>query len=295
MANQTTTAPADRVDDRVAPSRPVNPSDPYKHRAIGALLLFALTPLGVIVLTVMAQPAPPAPAPHPWAARAAELDVEPAEITAGEYVFKNTCALCHGRDAMGIVRLGKPLRNSAYVQDHTNDELFSLIATGRLPTDPANTTGVPMPPRGNQGLSDEQLERVIVYLRAIQDPAQPTASVDDWIIETTSADGEQVAGLVGAATGVGHDLFVASCSACHGPGGEGMEGLGKPLATSEFVASKSDKELMNFIKTGRPIWDAANTTGVDMPPKGGNPALNDEQLAHIIEYIRVLHTQSADG
>ena len=51
----------------------------------------------------------------------------------------------------------------------------------------------------------------------------------------------------------------------------------------------SDQELLDFIKTGRPISHPDNTTGVDMPPKGGNPALTDEQLTDIIAYIRTLH------
>ncbi|HOU40882.1 MAG TPA: cytochrome c [Promineifilum sp.] len=83
--------------------------------------------------------------------------------------------------------------------------------------------------------------------------------------------------------------FDMVCIACHGPGGEGIEGLGKPFTTSEFLLTVDDHELLNFIKTGRPISDPANTTGVDMPPKGGNPALTDEQLTDIIAYIRTLH------
>ena len=265
--------------------------DPYRVRAIGATIMFALTLPCMVLITVFAQSPPPK---HPWHAAAMELDVEPQVISTGEAVFKSTCAVCHGRDARGIARLGKPLRNSAFVQEHSDDELFALISEGRLPSSPENTTGTVMPARGNQGLSDDQLSNVIVYLRAIQDPSQPTVSLDDWIVESNvAAGGAQVAGLVGATTGVGHDLFISACSACHGPSGEGMEGLGKPLSTSEFVSAKTDDELIKFIKMGRPIWDAENTTGVDMPPKGGNPALNDEQLADIVKYIRALHSQPA--
>jgi disulfide bond formation protein DsbB len=46
---------------------------------------------------------------------------------------------------------------------------------------------------------------------------------------------------------------------------------------------------MAFIKTGRPASDPLNTTGVDMPPKGGNPALSDQDLADIIAFIRSIH------
>lgn len=79
------------------------------------------------------------------------------------------------------------------------------------------------------------------------------------------------------------------CIACHGPTGEGIEGLGKPFTTSTFLAERDDMEMLEFIKTGRPASDPLNTTGVDMPPKGGNPALTDEQILDIVAYVRTLH------
>jgi disulfide bond formation protein DsbB len=88
----------------------------------------------------------------------------------------------------------------------------------------------------------------------------------------------------------GQALFTSNCSACHGPTGGGLPGLGKPLTTSEFVGSLSDEELLDFIKTGRPASDPLNTSGVLMPPKGGNASLTDEQLQAIIAYIRSIRT-----
>ncbi|RMF87895.1 MAG: cytochrome c [Nitrospinota bacterium] len=84
----------------------------------------------------------------------------------------------------------------------------------------------------------------------------------------------------------GKTLFLQSCSACHGPDAKGLPHLGKNLRASAFVKGLSDAELLAFIKKGRPSFDPANTTHVDMPPKGGNPALTDEQLQAIIAYIR---------
>lgn len=86
----------------------------------------------------------------------------------------------------------------------------------------------------------------------------------------------------------GQEQYEMLCVACHGPGGVGVEGLGKPWTDSEFIASSSDDELLEFVKTGRPISDPENTTGVDMPPRGGNPALSDEQIVDIIAYMRAL-------
>ena len=85
----------------------------------------------------------------------------------------------------------------------------------------------------------------------------------------------------------GEELFV-TCAACHGPQGEGVEGLGKDMTTSEFIAGKSDDELVEFIEVGRAPDDPLNTTGVAMLPKGGNPSLSDEDLYDIVAYIHTL-------
>jgi disulfide bond formation protein DsbB len=86
----------------------------------------------------------------------------------------------------------------------------------------------------------------------------------------------------------GEPLFTQTCSACHGPKGEGVEGLGKDMTASEFIAGKSDDELVEFIKVGRAPDDPLNTTGVAMLPKGGNPSLSDEDLYNIVAHIRTL-------
>lgn len=85
----------------------------------------------------------------------------------------------------------------------------------------------------------------------------------------------------------GKEAFM-TCAGCHGPEGKGIEGLGKDFTASEFVKSQTDEQLLAFIKVGRPASDPLNTTGVDMPPKGGNPAFTDQQLMDIIAYVRSL-------
>ena len=86
----------------------------------------------------------------------------------------------------------------------------------------------------------------------------------------------------------GKKQYDSLCIACHGPTGEGVEGLGKPFTTSDFVRERDDQQMLEFIKAGRPVGDPLNTTGVDMPPKGGNPALTDEQILDIVAYVRTL-------
>lgn len=86
----------------------------------------------------------------------------------------------------------------------------------------------------------------------------------------------------------GKTHYDSVCIACHGADATGMPNLGKDLTTSEFTQNLTDAELVEFIKMGRSVGDPENTTGVDMPPKGGNPALSDQDLYDIVAYLRTL-------
>ena len=86
----------------------------------------------------------------------------------------------------------------------------------------------------------------------------------------------------------GQQVFLGTCATCHGKDANGLPRLGKGLHYNEFVKAKSDEELVAFIKIGRPAADPLNTTGVDMPPKGGNPALTDQNITDVIAYLRSL-------
>jgi len=255
-------------------------ADPNKWNAIGVLALFMVTiPVILTIVIIAGPPASDASGLAPVAVY--QSLVEP--MSAGESVYQNACKVCHGADGEGLIGLGKPLRNSAYVQDSDDNELFRNIAEGRLPDHPLNTSGLMMPARGAQDITDEQINDVMSFLRSIQDPSAPRASIDAWI--KPKSDTPEV-----VFDGPGRDLFIAMCSACHGPNGEGMDGLGKPFITSKFIKDSTDKEIVTLVKTGRPIWDPANTTGVDMPSKGGNPAMSDDDLHNIIAYIRSIST-----
>lgn len=86
----------------------------------------------------------------------------------------------------------------------------------------------------------------------------------------------------------GKVIYNKTCIACHGEGGLGVENLGKNWTTSEFIANSSDDELIAFIKVGRTIDDPMSAGNAPMPPYGGDPTLNDEDLKNIVVYMRSL-------
>ena len=107
-------------------------------------------------------------------------------------------------------------------------------------------------------------------------------SSDDGGSDTTAtaasgASGDPVAGAT---------VYSGTCTACHGTDLKGIDGLGKPLAPSDFVADRSEDELVAFILVGRPAGDPDNTTGVDMAPKGGNPSLSESDIHDVAAYLK---------
>lgn len=86
----------------------------------------------------------------------------------------------------------------------------------------------------------------------------------------------------------GQKVFERTCVSCHGRGGTGIDGLGKPMPGSAFIASLTEAELVDFIKTGRDSDHPDNTTGVDMPPQGGRD-LSEQEVVDVAAYIRTLN------
>ncbi|MEJ2084961.1 MAG: cytochrome c [Acidobacteriota bacterium] len=96
------------------------------------------------------------------------------------------------------------------------------------------------------------------------------------------------AGGQGDSADTGHRLYRQSCAVCHGINGEGKPSLGATLRANEFIQSKSDDEMVQFLIEGRPADHPLNKKGIAMPPRGGNPSLTDEDLAAIVGYVRSL-------
>lgn len=104
--------------------------------------------------------------------------------------------------------------------------------------------------------------------------------------DTTSGADDAPAAAVDTANG--ETVYLNTCASCHGADAMGVDGLGKALAGSAFVADTSESDLVALITTGRPAGDPDNATGVDMPPKGGNPSLSEQSIRDVVAYLKSL-------
>ncbi len=239
----------------------------------------------------------------------ADLGYDQATVDAGRESYLAVCSACHGVDAAGVSGLGKTLIGSEFVNGLSDADLHAFVVKGRDIWDPMNTTGVAMPARGgNPGLTDEDLYKIIAYVRVLNATSatgEAATSPETGAMTDTTTTGDAGASVEVAAADLGYDQatvdagresYLAVCSSCHGVDAAGVSGLGKTLIGSEFVNGLSDADLHAFVVKGRDIWDPMNTTGVAMPARGGNPGLTDEDLYKIIAYVRVLNaTSDASG
>lgn len=223
------------------------------------------------------------------------LPVLPVERAAhGRDLFLTTCAACHGPEGKGMPGLGKDLTTSNLVASLGDEGLSRLIAEGRPQAKP-----VAMPPKGgNEALTDSDLADLVVYLRGLQDARRMPELPPPTLLAGAPSEEEKAKALAAAggdeelAAYIAHGskVFAMTCSACHGKDARGIAGNGKDLVNSEFCRTTSDEDMLAFLKRGRDPGDPANTTGVGMPPKGGNPALSDDDLLDVIEYLRSLRS-----
>jgi mono/diheme cytochrome c family protein len=114
-----------------------------------------------------------APAPRPAGPGEAVPVALKGDAEKGKQLYLSTCAPCHGPDAKGVQGLGQNLTTSAFVRQQTDEQLLEFLKKGRMPTDPANVTGMAMPPKGgNPDLTDQDLADIIAFIRTLN-PHQP--------------------------------------------------------------------------------------------------------------------------
>jgi disulfide bond formation protein DsbB len=108
------------------------------------------------------------PSPFPTLVLAPpQVEAEPvSEGGRGEQLYLQACAACHGVDGQGVANLGNRLRGSDFLAAATDAEVLAVTRQGRELNDPANTSGLVMPPSGGRpDLSDADLLAILQYLR----------------------------------------------------------------------------------------------------------------------------------
>ena len=182
-------------------------------------------------------------------------------IPAGQALFAQDCASCHGTDAQGT----QYAPNLVGLGPATID---FWITTGRMPA--KNPRAVQAPEKPPQ-LTDRQALEVAAYVNSL-DPATPYIPH----VNTQSASLAE-----------GADLFSINCAACHT-----ITGAGDALAKNTFSPSlHTDGQ-----PTATQVAEAIRTGPANMPRfNGGN--LTDAEVADVTKYVveKIQHPSNPGG
>ncbi len=185
--------------------------------------------------------------------------------TDGSTLYGTFCAACHGRSGEGMRFEGLapfPAIGNPDFLGVASDEFIQATVTHGRP-------GRRMPAWGEKegGLDQGEIAAIVGHLRASAGgvQAEPDAKPRRW------AKGDPATGA---------RLYGANCASCHGPKGEGIEGLA--IANPALLAAATDTYLYETIRRGR--------RGTTMPSFGsGSPArraLSPEEIESIVAHLR---------
>jgi len=149
-----------------------------------------------------------------------------AAIAAGQELFQQNCASCHGADGLG--EDAPALNNLAILKDTPDTVFFDLTANG--------VPGTEMPAWGQARggpFTDEEIRQIVAFIRS-------------W--EPTAPDLGQQRMQVDAKRGA--RIFAGTCSVCHGAEGKG--GTAPALNVAERLQQFDNDWYAETIANGRP-------------------------------------------
>ena len=212
--------------------------------------------------------------------------VTPESIKAGEGVFFEYCAGCHGRraDGRGPESLNldpKPqnLRNAQFVKHLTDERLYTSLSGG--------VRGTAMPAWELQ-LPVERRWNVIHYIRSLT--ADDTITIPNAIAYQPVGPGaKNPLEVTEQAASAGRTIFLSYCASCHGQKADGKGALAPNLVPAPrnlvAITSWGEKPFIEYLADGR-VYDSITNgvPGTSMQPWIG--VLTNEQRWQAICFLR---------
>ena len=190
------------------------------------------------------------------------------------------CVGCHGVNGGG--GMGKPILDDEWIFGSDDVTLTKLIK-GQIPKQT-------MPGAIGQALTDDQIRKVLVYVRFIY---QGDRDKVNWAVPPPVSE-DKLTGSVtsGDAVAAGKVLFMSACSPCHGQQGHGdgpsskdLDPKPRNLTDAKYMAPLDDRYLFELISRG----------GIAVGKSQQMPQfpLSSQDIGNLIAYVRTLSKPAA--
>ena len=225
----------------------------------------------------------------------ADASVPRGNLT-GEQVYGQVCKTCHEAGLAGAPKSGDKAQWTARIAEGEKTLVQHAVAGFQ------GKAGVMPPKGGNTDLTDDEVHRAVVYLAnqvgagwkepaptaAAAAPAakSPAAAVPAAVASTSTASPPSAAAAPAATPSAsaaaapvvgktdGKATYDKTCAVCHATGLAGAPKFGDKAAWAPRIATGLDT-LHNSALHGKNA----------MPPKGGNLALTDTDVAAAVDYM----------
>jgi cbb3-type cytochrome c oxidase subunit III len=185
--------------------------------------------------------------------------------TDGATLYGTFCAACHGTRGEGMRYPGiaafPAIGNTDFLAIASDRFISATIQHGR--------PGRRMPAWGEKegGLRPAEVEAVVAQVRSFGNGIASPAETEPrrWVQGDAQA---------------GKQLFAANCAGCHGPAGEGKEGL--QLHNQVLLRNATDRYFIETIRRGRHGTSMASF----MQPAVSHRQLSDAEIESIVTFIR---------
>jgi mono/diheme cytochrome c family protein len=191
-----------------------------------------------------------------------DIQINPADISDFDTLYKQNCTGCHGTDGKGGAAIA--LADPVYLAI-ADDAVLHQAATNGIP-------GTSMPAFAQSAggmLTDKQIAILVNGIR-VRWAKQGTLEGANPPPYSSATPGDSSRGA---------DVYAAYCSSCHGAGGRGGA-KASSIANGSFLALLNDQELRTLVIIGRPELGAPDWRS-NIP---GKP-MSSQEISDVVAWL----------
>lgn len=209
---------------------------------------------------------------------------EDALVAAGEELFTQTCAGCHGaQDGAGPALTGMADRAATRVEGMSAEDYLheSIVDPSAHVVEGFQDI---MPKNYDEQFDDQQIDSLVAYI--ISAGSEGGAADDAEATEEAAEDAEGEADGAAAAgdAAAGGELFAQNCAGCHGDAdgaGPARVGMGERAAARVEGMSAEDYLHESIVDPSAHVVEGFS----DIMPKQYGEQFSEEQIANLIAYM----------